>query len=108
MQGRVVIPIHNDHGEIVAYAGRAIDKTEPKYRLPSGFKKSMMLYNLHRALTVGEKRVIVVEGFMDTLKVHQAGFPCVVALMGSWLSDVQAEFLVSHFDQVLVMLDGDE
>ena len=48
MSGRVVIPIHNERGELVAYAGRAIDQTEPKYKLPAGFKKSAVLFNLHR------------------------------------------------------------
>lgn len=40
MSGRVVIPIENGKGEVVAYAGRSIDGTGPKYRLPTGFKKS--------------------------------------------------------------------
>lgn len=47
MSGRVVIPIHNEHGELVAYAGRSIDGSEPRYKLPKGFHKSLELFNVH-------------------------------------------------------------
>jgi DNA primase len=104
MQGRIVIPIHNREGELVAYAGRAIDGTEPRYKFPSGFHKSLELYNLHRVR--GETSVVLVEGFFDCMKVMQAGFPC-VALMGSTMTKVQEESL-RDFGHVLVMLDGDE
>jgi DNA primase len=74
MAGRVVVPIHNEKGELVAYAGRSIDDAEPRYKLPADFKKSLVLFNLHRAK--GQGRVVLVEGFFGTMKVHQAGFPC--------------------------------
>src|SRR6266853_3106331 len=62
MAGRVVIPIHNERGELVAYAGRAIDGSEPRYKLPAGFHKSHVLYNLHRASSsTTQSEVIVVE-----------------------------------------------
>jgi len=109
MSGRVVTPIHNGHGELVAYAGRAVDDSEPRYKLPAGFHKSAELFNLHRA--IGESntsgRVIVVEGFFDCMKVSQAGLPC-VALMGSSLSEAQEELLAKHFKSVCLLLDGDE
>lgn len=108
LRGRVVIPIHNDSGELIAYAGRAVDGQEPKYRFPAGFRKSLVLFNLHRALKTGAHTVIVVEGFFDAIAVHQAGHPAVVALMGSTLSRPQADLLTTHFDRVLLMLDGDE
>jgi len=105
MTGRVVIPIHNEVGELVAYAGRSIDDNEPKYKLPTGFHKSLELFNLHR---IGEcERVIVVEGFFDCMKVHQAGFSC-VALMGSSLSAEQEEKLVRRFKRIVLFLDGDD
>jgi hypothetical protein len=75
MSGRVVIPIHNERGDLVAYAGRAIDGAEPRYKLPAGFHKSLELYNLHRAITTGQRGVILVEGFFDAMKLHQARFP---------------------------------
>jgi len=108
LRGRVVIPIHNEHGELVAYSGRAIDDAEPKYRLPAGFRKSHVLFNLHRAIQAREYTLILVEGFFDTFKIHQAGHRNVAALMGSKLSDRQAELIGTHFDQVILMLDADE
>jgi len=107
MSGRLVIPIHDDRGELVAYAGRSIDGTEPKYNLPAGFHKSAELFNLHRARAIENQQVILVEGFFDCMKVHQAGFPFVVALMGSSLSQAQHQRLLT-FKEVILFLDGDE
>jgi DNA primase len=104
MNWRVVIPIHNEHGELVAYAGRAIDGSEPRYKLPAGFHKSLELFNLHR---VAEPEVILVEGFFDCMKVHQAGFSA-LALMGCSLSEAQEELLAAKFERIVIMLDGDE
>jgi DNA primase len=105
MQGRFVIPIHNAKGDLVAYAGRSIDGTEPRYKFPAGFHKSLELFNLH--YVKGELSVVLVEGFFDCMKVTQAGFPS-VALMGSTMSKTQEELLAEHFGRVIVMLDGDE
>jgi DNA primase len=105
MHDRIVIPIHNPKGELVAYAGRTIDGSEPRYKFPSGFHKSLELYNLHRVRD--EVSVVLVEGFFDCMKVSQAGFPC-VALMGSTMSNAQEELIREHFAHVVVMLDGDE
>ena len=89
--------------------GRSIDDSEPKYKLPTGFKKSHVLFNFHRVLESGKGRaVILVEGFFDSMKIHQAGFPNVIALMGSTISNHQEQLLVDHFKEVIVMLDGDE
>jgi DNA primase len=108
LRGRVVIPIHNEHGELVAYSGRAVDQTKPKYRLPAGFRKSHLLFNLHRAIQEGNRTLILVEGFFDTFKIHQAGHHNVAALMGSKLSDRQADLIGTYFDEVILMLDADE
>ena len=107
LAGRCVIPIRDEKSQLVAYAGRAVNGEEPKYRFPAGFRKSQVLFNLDRAVQTGGNNVIVVEGFFDALKVHQAGHP-VVALMGSSFSQRQSELLLSHFASVTLMLDGDE
>ena len=109
MAGRLVLPIYNEKGELVAYAGRSIDGSEPKYKFPAGFRKSLELYNLHRAIGEGNsrRRVVVVEGFFDCLKVSAAGFPC-VALMGSSMSEAQEQLIARHFNVACVLLDGDE
>ena len=107
MAGRVVIPIHDESGLLIAYAGRSVDHTEPKYRFPARFRKSLLLFNLHRATAAG-KSVVVVEGFFDCFNVHQAGLPCVVALMGCSLSLQQEELLQERFQDVVLFLDGDK
>ena len=105
MSGRVVIPIHSERGELVAYAGRAIDESEPRYKFPVGFHKSHVLFNLHKA--EGEQ-VIIVEGFFDCMQVWQAGYSSVVALMGSTLSERQEHLLVERFKMITLFLDADE
>jgi DNA primase len=104
LSGRLVIPIHNAAGELVAYCGRSLNGSEPRYRFPSGFAKSAVLFNLHRA--AGQDRVVVVEGFFDCFKLHQAGMAA-VALMGAALSEAQRT-LLQPFQHVILMLDGDE
>ncbi len=106
MSGRCVIPIRSEAGELVAYAGRSIDDSEPRYKLPAGFHKSHEVYNLHRVK--GRSVVVLVEGFFDCMRVSQAGYPA-VALMGCSMSERQEELLAAAgFAHVVVMLDGDE
>ena len=107
MAGRIVMPIQDENGFLVAYAGRSVNQAEPKYRFPPRFRKSLVLFNLHRAVAAAGKSVVVVEGFFDCFKVHQAGLPCVVALMGCSLSFRQEELLCEHFREVVLLLDGD-
>ncbi len=107
LAGRCVIPIRDENSRLVAYAGRAVHGEAPKYRFPSAFRKSHLLFNLDRARHTGARNVIVVEGFFDALKVHQAGH-AVVALMGTSFSQRQSELLTSHFARATLMLDGDQ
>jgi 5S rRNA maturation endonuclease (ribonuclease M5) len=111
LRGRMVFPIHDESGELLAYAGRTMDGREPRYLFPPGFHKSQVVFNLHRAVEFAARQgsgAIVVEGFFDCLKVHQAGYGNVVALMGASLSDRQSELLHTYFRELVVMLDGDE
>jgi len=102
---RIVIPIHNSQGELVAYIGRSLDpELKDKYHFPSGFRKTMELFNLHR---VTDDTAILVEGFFGTLKVAQAGIPNVIGLMGRTLSETQ-ENLLARFKRLILMLDPDE
>lgn len=104
MAGRIVIPIHDEGSRLVAYAGRSVDGAKPRYRLPAGFMKSAILFNLHR---VSSDEVVVVEGFFDCLNVWQAGHQNVIALMGCSLS-AQQERLLSRFKRIILLLDGDD
>jgi DNA primase len=115
MAERIAIPIHNPEGNVVAYAGRWPGEPQgdtPKYKLPQGFRKSLELFNLDRAIKEPpEKPLVIVEGFFDCMKLHQHGCRRVVALMGSTMSAAQEESIRKHTNgasQIIVMLDGDE
>lgn len=107
LSGRLVIPIHDHCGQLVAYAGRSLTGEPPKYRFPASFRKSQVLFNFHRAILAGGNRAILVEGFFDALKVHQAGYRNVLALMGSSFSRRQSDLLTRHFQSLILLLDGD-
>lgn len=109
LAGRIAIPIHNGKGELVAYVGRHPKGNAPKYKFPSGFHKSLELYNLHRASQHARAHgLILVEGFFDAINLWQLGVPNAVALMGTELSAAQEDLLMRHTDRVVLMLDGDE
>lgn len=115
MKGRIAIPIHNELGELVAYAGRWPGEPPEgveRYLLPSGFVKSSVVFNLHRVGELAQAQgLVVVEGFFAVSKLWQAGFPNAVALMGSSLSESQRELLVDAVGtngRITLMLDGDD
>jgi len=115
MKGRIAIPIHNEHGELVAYAGRwPGDPPEDieKYLLPPNFRKSLVVFNLHRiGESASDHELILVEGFFSVFQLWQAGFPNAVALMGSFQSEWQRELLVATLGsdgKVILLLDNDE
>jgi DNA primase len=107
LRGRIAIPIHNAAGELVAYASRSVDSSEPKYLFPPGFRKSAELFNLHRVSSNTSQQLIVVEGFFDCVRVHQSGFSNVVALMGCTMSREQTKLLCAVCSRVVLFLDGD-
>lgn len=107
MHGRLAIPIHDEQGRLVAYCGRSVIAADPRYRFPASFRKSQILFNYHRAAALAHDGVVVVEGFFDSMRVHQAGFRSVVALMGAALSRDQENLLVQRFRKVTLMLDAD-
>jgi DNA primase len=104
---RLVIPIHSERGELVAYCGRAVDGSQPRYRFPAAFAKSQVLFNFHRAAATAKSVVVVVEGFFDCMRLRQAGVRSVVELMGSALYPPQQRILLQRFQRVILMLDGD-
>ena len=116
MTGRIVVPIHNAEGQLVAYAGRwpgtPPDEDTPKYKLPPGFRKAQEVFNLHRAMREPhDTPLYVVEGFFDAIWLWQHGIRRVVALMGSTLSPVQAALIqriVTPDDRIVVMFDEDD
>jgi DNA primase len=116
MHNRICIRIHNDQGELVAYAGRWPADTgwpegSQKYALPPGFRKSKVLFNLHGAREHATEGLIVVEGFFTVFEFWQRGRKNVVALMGSSMSAEQERLIVETVGpkgKVLLALDNDE
>lgn len=116
MKNRIAIPIHNETGELVAYIGRWINEEPPegegKYKIPPNFHKSLVVFNLHRAREPAkEKGLILVEGFLGCMKIWQAGFRNVAALMGSSLSEEQEKLIVDVVGsqgKVVLMFDRDK
>ena len=114
MKGRVVIPIHNESGELVAYCGRAVTEAqiedEGKYKLPPGFHKKLVVYNLSRQKQ-GSGSLILVESYLSVFRLWQAGYANAVALMGSFLSNEQERLLVQILGsegRLVLMFDDDE
>lgn len=110
MKGRIAIPIHDEHGVLVAYAGRwpgeaGWPEGEDRYKLPQGFEKTRVLFNLHRVADIDH--AIVVEGYFSLFRLHELGYDNVVALMGRSLSPWQADMLATRFAKLTLLLDGD-
>jgi DNA primase len=114
LRGWIAIPVHDANGKVVAYAGRwpgTPPEEQPKYRLPRGFRKSIELFNQHRAVQESPvEPLVVVEGFFGCMRVWQAGHRRVVSLMGSLLSPAQEERIAQiagENGQVLLLFDED-
>jgi len=115
MKGRLVVPIHNAKGELVAYAGRAIDKAteeaEGKYKFPPNFKKGHVLFNFWRFAKglKNSESLILVEGFFDVFRLIELGYSNVVALMGAVMTEEQEALLkISGVSDVVLLFDNDE
>ena len=112
-RNRLMFPIHNETGKIIAFGGRALSAgDEPKYlNSPETpiYKKSAVLYNLHRAKEAvrKEERVILVEGYMDAIGVTAAGFRNVVASCGTALTSTQVRAVKRHTGRIAVNFDPD-
>lgn len=109
---RLMIPIRDPRGRVIAFGGRIIGAGEPKYlNSPDTplFDKGRTLYNLDRASPAARKsgRVIVVEGYMDVIALSQVGINEVVAPLGTALTEAQLERLWRMVDVPLLCFDGD-
>jgi len=112
-RNRLMFPIHSESGKVIAFGGRALDPAdEPKY-LNSGespiYKKSGVLYNLHRAKDGIRRadRSVLVEGYMDAIGVFASGVREVVASCGTSLTANQVQALRKHSDKIVVNFDPD-
>lgn len=111
-RGRLMIPIRDARGRVIAFGGRVLDGGEPKYlNSPDTplFDKGRTLYNLDRAAPAARKanRVLVVEGYMDVIALAQAGIAEAVAPLGTALTEAQLERLWRMADVPILCFDGD-
>jgi DNA primase len=111
-RGRLMLPIRDARGRVIAFGGRVIGSGEPKYlNSPDTplFDKGRTLYNLDRASPASRKsgRVIVVEGYMDVVALSQGGFPESVAPLGTALTEHQIERLWKMVEVPVLCFDGD-
>ncbi len=111
-RGRLMIPIRDPRGRVIAFGGRVIGEGEPKYlNSPDTplFDKGRTLFNLDRAAPAARKagRLIVVEGYLDVIALAQAGIEEAVAPLGTALTEAQLERLWRVHDRPILCLDGD-
>ncbi len=112
-RNRVIFPICNERGQVIAMGGRVLGDEKPKYlNSPETplFSKSRELYGLHiiRQKRARIARILVVEGYLDVIALAQSGIHYSVATLGTSLSSFHLERLFRYTDEILVCFDGDE
>ncbi|CAM3435550.1 DNA primase [Marinicrinis lubricantis] len=111
---RIIFPIHNHQGRIIAFAGRVLHSDQqPKYlNTPETklFHKSKVLYNLHQARPYIRKKnqIVLFEGYADVIKAWEAGVDNGVAAMGTSLTSEHASMMKRYAAEVILCYDGDE
>lgn len=107
---RVMYPIFDIHGKVIGFGGRVMGEGEPKYlNSPETpvFDKRRNLYGMHLARTAKSGNIILCEGYMDVIAMHQAGFSQAVASLGTAFTPEQANLLRRYTDSVLLAYDSD-
>lgn len=100
----VTVPVHSPDGIAIGIVGRSIEGKA--FKNSTNLPKSKTLFNVHRAKRVGD-HVIIVESSFDAIRIHQAGFPNVVATLGGFLSTEQHQLLNRYFNRITIMTDAD-
>jgi len=106
LKNRIAIPIFNKNKSIAAHCGRSVDHSMPKYLFPKNFSKNNHLFNIQNVTPDALKPLFIVEGFFDAIHLAKLGFDA-VALMGSTMSNTQAQLLKESNRHCFLMLDGD-
>ena len=108
---RVMFPIIDLRGNVIAFGGRIMTDEKPKYLNTSDtlvFKKSENLFSLNNAKNSGSRTLILCEGYMDVIAVNQAGITNAVATLGTALTNEQAVLMKRYADEVVICYDSDE
>lgn len=109
-RNRVMFPIIDIRGEVIGFGGRVMDDSTPKYlNSPDTpvYNKSRNVFALNIAKKSKAGRVILTEGYMDTISLHQAGFDSAVASLGTSLTPEHAQLLSRYFPEAIIAYDGD-
>jgi len=109
-RGRLMFPIFDVMGKIIAFGGRILDDGNPKYiNSPESvvYSKQRNLYALNFAKTTKEKKIIVAEGYMDVISMHQAGFTNAVAPLGTALTELQLNLISRYTEEIVFFFDSD-
>lgn len=107
---RVMFPIIDLRGNVIAFGGRIMTDEKPKYLNTSDtpvFKKSENLFSLNNAKSSGTRTLILCEGYMDVIVLNQAGFTNAVATLGTALTNEQAVLMKRYADEVIICYDAD-
>ena len=108
---RVMFPIMDANSRVIGFGGRVMGDAKPKYlNSPETviFDKSRNLYGLHEARRTKERQMIICEGYMDVIAMHQAGFTNAVASLGTALTEQQCALLARFTKEILVIYDMDD
>ena len=109
-RNRVIIPIIDLRGNVIAFGGRVLDDSKPKYVNTSDtliYKKSNAVFALNKAKNDNGGKLILAEGYMDVISLHQAGFTNAVACLGTALTKEQARLISRYADEVILSYDSD-
>jgi DNA primase len=104
-QGMVIVPVHSPDGIPVGLVGRSI--SEKKFKNSTNLPKNKTLFNIHRAKRIGDQ-VIIVESSFDAIRIHQSGFPNVIATLGGHISTDNLNLLNRYFNRIVIMTDADQ
>lgn len=110
-RNRVMFPIIDLRGNVIAFGGRVMDDSKPKYINTSDtlvYKKSNGVFALNFAKNANEGKLILVEGYMDVIALHQAGFSNAIACLGTAFTSEQANLLSRYADEIIICYDNDE
>jgi len=110
-RGRVMFPIIDVSGNVIAFGGRILGDAKPKYLNTSdtpAFKKSRNLFALNYAKNSTAGYFILCEGYMDVIALHKAGFTSAVATLGTAITSEQARLIKKYTDKVIISYDSDE
>ncbi len=110
-RGRVMFPIIDVSGNIVAFGGRVLDDSKPKYlnsAETAAFRKNKTLFALNFAKNSSEEAFILCEGYMDVIAMHSAGFTNAVATLGTAVTSEHARIIKRYTSKAILAYDGDE